>query len=195
MNNFSWKPVVRPALIFLFSVLLFCGSSGSLSAADKSPDQAPRGQSSQAWLMNEVRHQLVLLPWYSVFDNLEYRVEGNKVTLMGQVVLPVTKENAGKAVKGIEGVQSVDNQIEVLPPSPLDDQIRRAEFRAIYTFPSFQHYSNMAVAPIHIIVNGGHVTLEGVVDNQTDKDAANIRADSVPNVFSVTNNLQIQKGQ
>lgn len=168
-------------------------SSAMVSARDKAADQGQAGSKSQAWLMNEVRHQLVLLPWYSVFDNLEYRVEGGKVTLMGQVVLPVTKDNAGKAVKSVEGVESVDNQIQVLPASPLDDQIRRAELRAIYSFPSFQHYSNMAVAPIHIIVSGGHVTLDGVVDNQADKNAANIRANAVPNVFSVTNNLRVQK--
>jgi hyperosmotically inducible protein len=181
------------AVLAMCSVFLLGISSATVSARDKAADQGQAGSRSQSWLMNEVRHQLVLLPWYSVFDNLEYRVEGSKVTLMGQVVLPVTKENAEKAVKGIEGVQSVDNQIQVLPPSPMDDQIRRAELRAIYSFPSFQHYSNMAVAPIHIVVNGGHVTLEGVVDNQADKNAANIRANTVPNVFSVTNNLRIQK--
>jgi hyperosmotically inducible periplasmic protein len=186
------ESIVRILVVLCYAFLL-SSSSAMVSARDNAADQGQPGSRGQAWLMNEVRHQLVLLPWYSVFDNLEYRVEGNKVTLMGQVVLPVTKDNAGKAVKGIEGVQSVDNQIQVLPPSPMDDQIRRAEFRAIYSFPSFQRYSNMAVAPIHIVVNGGHVTLEGVVDNQPDKNAANIRANSVPNVFSVTNNLRVQK--
>jgi hyperosmotically inducible protein len=155
--------------------------------------QAPRGAGNQAWLMNEVRHQLVLLPYYSVFDNLAYRVDGDKVTLMGQVRRPDIKDDAAKAVKGIEGVQSVDNQIQVLPVSPMDDQIRRAEFQAIYSFPSLQKYSDMALAPIHIIVDNGHVTLEGVVDNEADKDAAGIRANSVPNVFAVTNNLHVQK--
>jgi hyperosmotically inducible protein len=176
----------------VLAALFLCAFSTALVAANKSPDERPRA-SGQAWLMNEIRHQLVLLPWYSVFDNLEYRVDGGKVTLMGQVVLPATKDGAGKVVKGIEGVESVDNQIQVLPPSPMDDQIRRAEFAAIYSFPSFQHYSNMAVAPIHIVVSGGHVTLDGVVDTKEDKDAANIRANSVPNVFSVTNNLRVEK--
>jgi hyperosmotically inducible periplasmic protein len=193
MKEFRLKSMVRPILLVLFAAFLFSTSAALVSAADKSSDQAARGSTGQAWLKNEVRHQLVLLAWYSVFDNLEYRVEGAKVTLTGQVVQPVTKDNAGKVVKSIEGVQSVDNQIQVLPLSPMDDQIRRAEFSAIYSYPSFQHYSNMAVAPIHIIVNGGHVTLEGVVDNQPDKDAANIRANGVPNVFSVTNNLRVQK--
>lgn len=191
MNNLSGNPVLRPLLIFLFSAVLLFAPLAPSFGADKPTTQSP--QNSQAWLMNEVRHQLVLLPWYSVFDNLEYHVNGSTVTLMGQVVLPVTKINAEKAVKGIEGVTSVDNQIQVLPVSPMDDQIRRAEFRAIYSYPSFQHYSNMAVAPIHIVVAGGHVTLEGVVDNQADKDAANIRANGVAGVFSVTNNLRVQK--
>jgi hyperosmotically inducible protein len=193
MKEFRLSSMVRPILLVLFAAFLFSTSAALVSGADKSSDQAARGSTGHARLKNEVRHQLVLLPWYSVFDNLEYRVEGAKVTLTGQVVQPVTKDNAGKVVKSIEGVQSVDNQIQVLPLSPMDDQIRRAEFSAIYSYPSFQHYSNMAVAPIHIIVNGGHVTLEGVVDNQPDKDAANLRANGVANVFSVTNNLRVQK--
>jgi len=159
MKEFRVKATVRPIRLVLFAAFLFSTSAALVSAADKSSEQGARGSTGQAWLQNEVRHQLVLLPWYSVFDNLEYRVEGAKVTLTGQVVLPVTKDNAGKVVQSIEGVQSVDNQIQVLPPSPMDDQIRRAEFSAIYSYPSFQHYSNMAVAPIHIVVNGGHVTL------------------------------------
>jgi hyperosmotically inducible periplasmic protein len=154
-----------------------------------------RGAGNQAWLVNEVHHQLVLLPYYSIFDNLEYKVEDDKVTLMGQVTRPSLKDDAGRAVKGIEGVEGVDNQIKVLPPSPMDDQIRRAEFQAIYSFPPLQKYGGMAVSPIHIIVDNGHVTLEGVVDNEADKDAANVRANGVPNVFSVTNNLRVQKSQ
>jgi len=155
---------------------------------------AQRGSGNQAWLMNEVRHQLVLLPYYSVFDNLAYRVDGDKVTLTGQVTRPDIKDDAGKAVKSIEGVESVDNQIQVLPPSPMDDQIRRAEFQSIYSFPSLQRYGDMAVAAIHIIVDNGHVTLEGVVNSDADKDVAGIRANTVPNVFAVTNNLRVQKG-
>jgi len=96
--------------------------------------QAKRGAGNQQWLVNEVRHQLVLLPYYSVFDNLEYKVENYKVTLMGQVTRPSLKDDAGNAVKGIEGVEGVDNQIQVLPPSPMDDQLRRAEFQAIYSW-------------------------------------------------------------
>jgi hyperosmotically inducible protein len=92
----------------------------------------------------EVRHELVMLPWYSVFDNLAYSVNGGRVTLLGQVTNLTLKADAQNAVKGIEGV---DNQIEVLPLSPGDDQIRRAEFRAIYGQPSLQRYAEGAVPP------------------------------------------------
>jgi hyperosmotically inducible protein len=179
---------------FALALLLVLSSANAPSVAIQA--QAPRGYASnQAWLMNEVRHQLVTLPYYSVFDNLAYRVEGSKVTLTGQVVRPSLKDDAGKAVKSIEGVQQVDNQIQVLPPSPMDDEIRWAVFRSVYSFPALQRYSNMVVAPIHIIVDTGRVTLEGVVASQADKDAANIRANTVPGVFAVTNNLRVEGGK
>jgi hyperosmotically inducible periplasmic protein len=143
----------------------------------------------------EVRHELVMLPWYSVFDNLAYSVNGGRVTLLGQVTNPTLKSDAQNAVKGIEGVESVDNQIEVLPVSPGDDQIRRAEFRAIYGQPSLQRYAEGAVPPIHIIVKNDHVTLEGVVTNEADKNVANIMAKGVSNVFSVANNLSGEGGK
>ena len=142
-------------------------------------------------LYKEVRHQLVMLPWYSVFDNLAYRVEGDKVTLYGQVTRPSLKSDAEAAVKSIEGVASVVNNIEILPPSPMDDQLRRAIYRAIYGEAALSRYSIQAVPSIHIIVKGGNVTLEGVVDNETDKNLANLRANGVPNVFSVKNNLVV----
>jgi hyperosmotically inducible periplasmic protein len=145
-------------------------------------------------LYKEVRHQLVMLPWYSVFDNLAYQVDGDKVTLYGQVTRPTLKSDAEGAVKSIEGVASVVNNIEVLPLSPMDDQIRRAVYRAIYGDPALSRYSEQAVPSIHIIVKGGNVTLEGVVDNETDKNVANLRANAVPNVFSVKNNLVVAGG-
>src|ERR1700732_161847 len=162
-------------------------------AAPRHNTQAPRD--SQAWITKEVRHQLVMLPWYSVFDNLEYKVEGNRVTLIGQVTKPVIKSDAERAVKSVEGVEAVDNQIEVLPLSPMDDQIRRAEYRSIYGFGSLEMYSLRAVPPIHIIVKNGHVALEGSVASEADKDAANVRANGVPNVFSVTNTLRVDGGK
>ena len=149
----------------------------------------------QDWLAHEVRHQLVVLPFYSVFDNLEYKINGSEVTLLGQVTRPTVKLDAENAVKAIEGVTKVINNIEVLPVSPMDDQIRRAEFRAIYSEPALQRYAFGPVPPIHIIVKGGRVTLEGVVDNQGDKNLVYIRANSVPGVFSVTNNLRVQPGE
>jgi hyperosmotically inducible periplasmic protein len=165
-------------------------------AAAREKVQAPRDSANyEVWLKKEVRHQLVLLPWYSVFDNLEYKVEGSKVTLLGQVVKPVLRSDAESYVKGIEGVTAVENKIEVLPPSPFDDQIRRAEYRSIYGFPSLELYSLRAVPPIHIIVKNGHVTLEGAVATEADKDAAGVRANTVPNVFSVTNNLRVDGGK
>jgi hyperosmotically inducible periplasmic protein len=142
-------------------------------------------------LIKEVRRQLVLLPYYSVLDNLSFQVQGSKVTLMGQVVRPSLKSDAGAVVKGVEGVSSVENNIEVLPPSPMDDQLRRALFRAIYSEPQLSRYARSAVPSIHIIVKNGNVTLEGVADNETDKGLAGLRANGVPNVFSVKNNLVV----
>ena len=133
-----------------------------------------------------------MLPFYTLFDNLEYKVEGSKVTLMGEVVRPNLKDDAASAVKHVRGVETVDNQIKVLPLSPMDNQLRRAEYRAIYSQPNLQMYAMQSVPPIHIIVNNGHVTLEGVVAKKADKDAAGIAANGVPNVFSVTNNLRVE---
>lgn len=144
-------------------------------------------------IQKEVRHQLLLLPYLSVFDNLAYKVNGYDVTLLGQVTQPVTKSDAENAVKSIEGVEHVDNQIEVLPVSPMDDQLRRRLFVAIYGFPSLERYALPVVKPIRIIVKNGHVTLEGVVDNEADKNTAGIRANGVSGVFSVTNNLRVEK--
>jgi hyperosmotically inducible protein len=143
-------------------------------------------------LTREVRHELLMLPYYSMFDDLKYRVDGNTVTLMGAVVNPTLKSDAENAVKRIEGVERVDNQIEVLPPSPMDDQIRRAVYRRIYGDGSLSRYAYGAVPPIHIIVKNGRVNLEGVVANEMDKNLAGIRANEVPNTFQVTNNLMVE---
>ncbi len=150
---------------------------------------------SEDKLIREVRHQLILLPYYSVFDNLAFTVEGDRVTLLGQVVRPTLRSDAGAVVKSIEGVGSVQNQIEVLPLSPNDDRLRRALFRRIYGQAVLQRYSLQAVPPIHIIVKSGHVTLVGVVANETDKNVAAIQANSVPGVFSVKNELQVEKSK
>ncbi len=146
-------------------------------------------------LVKEVRHELVTLPYYGVFDNLSYRVDGSKVTLFGQVRDPVLKDQAGKAVKSIEGVSAVDNQIEVLPVSGMDDATRMAVYRAIYSKPTLQRYQLSAVPPIHIIVKNGNVTLEGVVANEMDKNVAGIAANGVSGVFKVINNLRTDSGK
>jgi hyperosmotically inducible protein len=150
------------------------------------------GAAGQDRIAREVRHELVMLPYYGVFDNLAYRVDGTTVSLFGQVTRPTLKSDAEGVVKRIEGVTKVNNQIEVLPLSPMDDQTRRAEFRAIYSEPSLNMYATQAVPPIHIIVDNGKVTLVGVVGTQMDKDLAGVRANSVPGVFSVTNNLKVE---
>lgn len=144
-------------------------------------------------ITREVRHELLMLPYLDVFDNLAYKVDGYNVTLTGQVTRPSLKSDAGNVVKRIEGVEQVDNQIEVLPPSPNDDRIRLRVYRAIYGYPAMEKYALGVQKPIRIIVKNGHVTLEGVVDNEGDKNIANIRANGVTGTFSVTNNLQVVK--
>jgi len=188
-NSSSLRVSVLVVLLGFFVVAL--GATGSSLAAQASHENRVPDQES---VTREVRHQLVMLPFYTLFDNLEYKVEGSKVTLMGEVVRPNLKDDAGRAVKHVRGVETVDNQIKVLPLSPMDDQLRRAEYRAIYSQPNLQMYAMQSVPPIHIIVDHGHVTLEGVVAKQADKDVAGIAAKGVPNVFSVTNNLRVEGG-
>lgn len=154
-----------------------------LAASTKTP--APRS------LESKVRHELVMLPYYNVFDNLEFQIDGNRVTLLGQVTRPTLKSDAEAVVKRIAGVGSVDNRIEVLPLSSFDDRIRFAELRAIYSQPGLDRYGLGAIPSIHIIVANGNVTLVGVVNSETDKNLASIRANLVPGVFSVTNHLRV----
>ncbi len=160
------------------------------SSADRlnALQSGPMGESSIA---REVRHELVMLPYYGVFDNLAYQVDGHTVTLFGQVTRPTLKSDAENVVKKIEGVEKVINQIEVLPLSPDDDRIRMAEYRTIYGTPSLDRYAIQAIPPIHIIVKNGQVTLVGVVASEADKNLAYVRANSVPGAFSVTNDLQV----
>lgn len=144
-------------------------------------------------LQKQVRHELVMLPYYDVFDNLSFRVDGHSVTLYGQVVRPTLKDDAGRVVKRIPGVETVVNNIEVLPLSPMDNRIRFAMARAIYGHPALSRYAYGPMSPIHIIVKNGDVTLEGVVANQGDKNLAGIYANGVPGVFSVRNNLVVER--
>ena len=173
--------------------LLACIVSGSAWQNSTSQNQALAPRSLER-ITNEVRHQLVMLPYYGVFDNLAYKVSPDgTVTLIGQVTRPTLKSDAERAVKNIEGVEHVDNQIEVLPTSIMDDQTRRAVYRAIYGNDVLSQYAMRAVPPIHIIVKNGHVTLEGVVSRQMDKQLAEMQTKSVPSVFSVTNNLRVEE--
>jgi osmotically-inducible protein OsmY len=153
------------------------------------------GTDPTARIAREVMHEMLMLPYYSVFDNLAFRVEGYTVHLYGQVVNASLKPDAEASVKHIEGVQKVVNNIEVLPPSGMDDRIRRAEYRAIYGFDGLSRYSLGTVPSIHIIVKRGHVTLVGVVDNPTDKQMAEMRAKGVSGVFSVDDQLRVAGGK
>jgi hyperosmotically inducible protein len=158
------------------------------------PAQPASGsQRMQERITHEVRHELVMLPQLTIFDSVQFKVDGSKVTLMGQVVNGSIKDSAEKVVKSVEGVETVVNQIEILPASQNDDRIRERVARAIFNDNRLFRYSMGSVPPIHIIVKNGHVTLEGVVNSQTDKDTAFLRANGVSGVFSVTNNLQVQK--
>jgi hyperosmotically inducible protein len=161
------------------------------SAAQSQQADETLSPQSQDRLMKEVRHELIMLPYYGVFDNLAFRIDGRTVTLEGQVTQPVMKSDAENAVKRIEGVEKVVNNIEVLPPSSMDDRTRRAVYRSIYSYGPLFKYGGMAVPSIHIIVKSGHVTLAGVVDSEADKNVAGMRANQVPGIFQVTNNLRV----
>ncbi|HYO80204.1 MAG TPA: BON domain-containing protein [Bryobacteraceae bacterium] len=168
------------------AVLVLAVSTASLGFADH------KNAKGYERFVREIRHELVMLPYYGVFDNLVYRVDGYKVTLMGQVTRPTLKTSAERVVKDIEGVETVTNNIEVLPNSPNDDRIRLAVYRAIYGHTALNRYALNAVPPIHIIVKNGQVTLEGVVANEGDRNIANLQANGVSGVFSVTNNLRVE---
>jgi hyperosmotically inducible protein len=175
----------------LVTIVALLAFSAMGTAQDQMSQRDQPSARSQERVQREVRHELLMLPYFTVFDNIAYKVDGGTVTLLGQVVRPSLKSDAGNAVKHIEGVENVDNQIEVLPPSPMDDRIRIRLYRAIYGYPSMQKYALGVQKPIRIIVKNGHATLEGVVDNEADKNVANIRANGVSGIFSVTNNLQV----
>jgi len=159
---------------------------GKMAIAQEQPSSP-----AQSRIQREVRHELLMLPYFGVFDNIAYQVDGDTVTLLGSVTRPTLKSDAENVVKRIEGVSRVVNKIDVLPPSSMDDQLRVALFRAIYGYPALEKYSLGVQKPIRIIVKSGQITLEGVVDSQADKDLAGMRAKGVPGGFSVTNNLRV----
>ena len=191
---------------------------GVMQAKDKSrcrDEQRPARlvHSSEKRIAAQVRHELAMLPYYGVFDNLEFRVNGCAVTLLGQASRPALKSDAERAVKRIEGVTSIRNKIEALPVSPNDDRIRAAVYARMYRTPALQQYTSNRTGPIfhsrlsrwmgitnnppvgyhaiHIVVKNGHVTLEGAVAREGDRNIANMQANTVSGVFSVTNNLRV----
>ncbi len=189
--NSQWKKV--------WAVLVLGGLLAVTMVAAVDPQKAVRVSATadrtpyQAWLERQVRHELRMLPYYGVFDNLAFKTDGDRVILLGQVVRPSTRSDAEARVKGIEGVSAVVNRIEVLPLSPMDDRLRRALYRSIYSNGMLQRYALQPVPPIHIVVKNGQVALEGVVGSEAERNAAFITANGVPGAFSVTNHLQVER--
>ncbi|MCI0660215.1 MAG: BON domain-containing protein [Acidobacteria bacterium] len=189
----------RSTFVVITLISLVFAPAATRLVAIPTPNSLPAQQESTqarelAYLKKEVRHELLMLPYYSVFDWLEFDVKSDgTVILTGQVTRPTLKSDAENVVKGIEGVESVVNQIEVLPLSPNDDRLRRAVYRTLFNYnsPIFR-YSLGAVPSIHIIVKNGHVTLKGEVGSKADADIANLKARSVPGVFSVKNELIVK---
>lgn len=171
---------------------------GGSKQQDQAADQGIQADNALApqdedRIVREVRHELLMLPYYGVFDDLQFRVEGHTVTLLGYLTSQhaVTKNDAENVVKHIPGVEKVINNIEVLPPSPMDDSLRMELYRAIYGYGPLFKYANMTIPPIHIVVKNGRVILDGVVDSEADKNLVSMRANQVPGIFSVTNNLRV----
>lgn len=189
----NWKKWLGSAALALGMVAMggTVGNAAPLSPAQSS--QAPERTSPKydAWLNKQVHHQLAMLPYYGIFDDLSYSINGTEVTLNGKVINPSTKSGAVASVKHIEGVTKVNDNIGVLPPSSMDARIRRAEYRSIFGFAGLHRYAMGANPSIHIIVENGHVTLVGYVDNKSDMQEAYMRANAVPGVFSVTNHLKL----
>jgi hyperosmotically inducible protein len=187
-NWFSTRlPIAALALLTLFA---------SANLAQAAVGQTQGGSAvGEYGLSQQVRHQLLMLPWYSVFENLGYQVKGSEVILSGQVLTDTTKHDAERRVKAIAGVTKVINNIEILPASPNDDRIRRAAYRTIFSEPALSMYSVGTVPPLHILVKNGHLTLEGAVLNAGDKQLAGTRAREVHGVLSVTNNLRIENSK
>ena len=188
---------MKKSLNTLLAAVLAVGSTGLAFAAsvDTASDQVKSSADArlEQRLSGEVRHELNMIPQFTVFDNLSYRVDGSTVTLFGQVRDAIVKDSAEARVKHLEGVERVDNQIEILPASFNDDRIRRRVAVAVFNDSRLFNYGIQSVPPIHIIVKNGHVNLEGVVRTQADKDDAFIRANGVSGVFSVENNLQVEQ--
>jgi hyperosmotically inducible protein len=169
------------------------GSQGTAATSGQAHGTAEN--KAEELLAREVRHQLQVLPFYSVFDNIAFTIDGNKLTLRGQVVRPTLRAAAEGAVKSIEGVGRVVNEIEVLPQSTWDDELRRAIYRAIFEDAVLQKYAVQSLPSIHIIVKNGNVALEGSVDSVEDKIRAASRVNGVANVAGLKDNLVVRSKQ
>jgi hyperosmotically inducible periplasmic protein len=170
--------------------LLFLSAALALPAAALTQAKDPRTRQIET----EVQHELLKLPYYTLFDFLAFRVEpGGTVRLLGQVVRPTLKSDAEHRLKGIPGIEKVINDIEILPTSPGDDRIRVAIARNIYRTETLERYGFQSQPSIRIIVKNGRVTLEGVVDSEPDKAVAGLKAREVGGVFEVTNNLTVDR--
>lgn len=173
---------------------LVLGLAMMAAAAAFSAQSAFASTRGTAWVQDKVRHELNMLPYVNAFDYMTFTVDDNNtVTLRGEVTNPTLKSDAGNVVKRIEGVERVDNQIQVLPVSFFDNGLRVRLFRTIYGYPTLQRYAMGVNKPIRIIVENGHVKLIGYVDNEADKNIAGMRANGVPGVFSVDNQLEVVK--
>lgn len=183
---------LRAFVIFL-TISVFASALTRNASGAGTPKAQPQGALS-ARVIREVRHELVTLPYYGVFDWLQFEVRpDNTVVLRGQVVKPTTKSDAGARVKDVDGVSKVVNEIEILPLSPQDDRLRRALYRRLYGYDSpLFRYAVQAIPSIHIIVKNGRATLKGVVANKGDAQLAYMRARGVPGLFDVKSELQLE---
>ena len=193
----SYKQIFLTTLSFVAASLLVSPDAGWAKTTELSRQPELQAAKNPArtteWLQEKVRHELVMLPYYGVFDHVSYKVDGDRVELSGQVHRPTLKSDAGRVVERIEGVKAVSNNIEVLPLSNNDDRIRLSVYRAIYGSDALFRYSLQPVPAIHIIVKNGNVSLEGVAASEMDKNIANLRAHSVPGVFSIAQNIVVEK--
>ncbi len=156
------------------------GSTGAMSASD-------------AAIARKLTHEIRMYPWYSIFDNIGFFVDQGRVELLGEVSEPYKKDDLGRIARHVAGVASLSNELKVLPLSPNDNLLRLQVARAIFRDPVFLRYGMQVVPPIHIIVENGHVTLEGVVETQLEKDVAGVRASSAGLSFGpVQNNLRVE---
>lgn len=184
----------KNSVLFLIGFALACFSAGMTSAAQTNQATASTQARRIPGLEKEVRHELAMLPYYTRFDAIEYKIEGDKVTLSGWVTRPTLKSDAENVLKQIEGVESINNRIEVLPLSPNDDRIRRALFYALFGWDSpLYRYAVGSADNIRMIVRNGNVILVGQVATDFERNIAEVRANQVPGVFSVTNKLAVRK--